>query len=157
LFTINSKAFSITFLILRIVLGGLFLEAGLRKVLSAHFSASSMLSNATGPFAGFFTTMTSNSDALSIINILVIVGEISIGILLITGLAVRLASSLGILMMVLYYLPVIPPANGWISQNIIYIAVLVLFMISGIGYYFGVDSFLFSLEGKRHWSRYLLG
>jgi thiosulfate dehydrogenase [quinone] large subunit len=157
LFSINSKAFSITFLVLRIALGGLFLEAGMRKLLSGQFSASSMLSHATGPFAVPFINIASNSDALSVINGLVIIGEISIGIMLITGLLVRLASGLGILMMLLYYLPVLPPANGWIAQNIIYIVVLIVFMVSGIGYFIGLDRFLFGFQEKRHWLRYFLG
>jgi thiosulfate dehydrogenase [quinone] large subunit len=148
----KSKSFHIVFIVLRVLLGGLFLEAGLDKVING-FSAAEYLTNGTGPFAGWFTSMAS----LGFINALVISGEILIGITLISGAMIRLASSGGIVMMLLYYLPYLPPANGWISQQIIYILIFITLIFSGSGYFFGIDRYAIGIEKRWPILRFLLG
>ena len=148
----KSRSFRIAFVVLRVVLGGAFLEAGLDKIING-FSASGYLAHGSGPFAGWFASMAS----LGFINGLVISGEILIGIALILGAALRLASVGGIVMMVLYYLPYLPPSNGWIDEHIMYIFIFVAIMLSGSGYFFGLDRLLANLEESRNPLRLLLG
>ena len=60
-------------------------------------------------------------------------------------------------MMLLYYLPYLPPSNGWISEQIIYLLVLIAFMFTGIGHYWGLDRLFIRFEKESHPLRLLLG
>ena len=71
---------------------------------------------------------------------LVVWGEILIGICLILGLLVRFAGFWGIIMMLLFYFAGFPPQNSFIvDEHIIYALVLILFMVSNSGYFWGLD------------------
>ncbi len=153
----GKRSFIITFFILRLVMGGLMFEAGLDKILSGSFTAASFLKNATGPFAGFYANIAGNATVLSVTNVLVPWGELLIGTAIILGLAVRFASFWGIVLMILYYTAALPPANGWIAQNIIYLLVFLAFMVSGIGYFLGLDAFASGLEERQNPWRILFG
>ena len=153
----GKKAYYLTLMILRVLLGGLFLEAGLDKLFSGSFSAAGFLSASKGPFAGFYSGLASNTGLLPLVNNLVIWGEILIGIALILGILVRFASFWGIVQMILYYTVSLPPSTGWINQNIVYIAVFLAFMFSGIGYFMGLDRSIETLEKRRHPLRFIAG
>jgi thiosulfate dehydrogenase (quinone) large subunit len=153
----GGRAFRVTLLILRVALGGLFLEAGLDKLLSGSFSAAGFLSASKGPFAGFYSGLASNSGLLPIVNNLVIWGEILIGAALILGILVRFSSFWGIVQMILYYSASLPPSSGWINQDIIYIAVFLALMFSGIGYFVGLDRFLETVEKRKQPLRFIAG
>jgi thiosulfate dehydrogenase [quinone] large subunit len=127
--------FYIVFFILRISLGGAFLEAGVTKLFSG-FSLASYLRHGTGPFASWFAGLVPAADVL---NNVVIWGETLIGVALILGILLRFASFWGAIMMLLYYLPYLPPSGGWISQQIIYLLVFVSLMFTRIGYFLGLD------------------
>jgi thiosulfate dehydrogenase [quinone] large subunit len=148
------RSFHIMVFILRIVLGGVMLEAGLDKAISGGFSMAGYVSHGSGPFAGWFTHLASASAALSP---LVITGEILIGLALIFGIFLRFSSFWGAVLMILYYLPYLPPENGWISQQVIYLLVFVTLMFSRSGYFLGIDRFFTSLEEKWPGLRILLG
>lgn len=149
----NTFSAKLALLSLRLILGGAFLEAGLDKLING-FSAVGYLQHGTGPFAGFFAGMASSAG---VINGLVIWGEILIGIAVISGGALRFASLAGVIMMVLYYLPYLPPSNGWIGEQIVYAFIFIALMFSGSGYFFGVDAFFVRFETERHPLRILLG
>jgi thiosulfate dehydrogenase [quinone] large subunit len=153
----GNRAFSITFFILRLLLGGLMFEAGLSKLLSGSFTAVGFLNGATGPFAGFYTAIAGSPTMLAITDVIVPWGELLIGIAIILGVVVRFASFWGIIMMLLYYTVSLPPANGWISKEIIYLVVFLNFLFAGAGYYLGLDRLAAGLEEKRHPLRILLG
>lgn len=142
------------FLVLRIVLGGVMLEAGLNKLLSGNFTISGYISHGSGPFASWFTNLASASNALSS---LVIWGELLVGVALILGVLLRFGSFWGAIMMVLYYLPYLPPQNGWISQQIIYMLVFITLIFSGSGYFLGIDRLAINMEKKRPRLRLILG
>jgi thiosulfate dehydrogenase [quinone] large subunit len=148
------RSFHIMFLVLRIVLGGVMLEAGLNKLLSGNFTISGYVSHGSGPFASWFTNLATASSALSSI---VIWGELLVGVALILGVLLRFGSFWGAIMMVLYYLPYLPPQNGWISQQIIYMLVFITIMFSGSGYFLGIDKLAITLEKKWSGLRLLLG
>lgn len=142
--------------ITRILFGGLFLWSGLNKVTSG-FTASGYLINATtGPFMEFFQSLAGSP----IVDSLVIYGEVLIGIALVTGLFVRFASAMTIIMMSLFYLSAFPPEHGLISEHIIYILVAKILAAFGAGRLWGIDGLLEKQPlVKEHFSifRYLLG
>lgn len=148
------RSFHIMMVILRVVLGGVMLEAGLDKLINGGFSISGYVSNGSGPFAGWFAHLASVSGSLSP---LVISGEILIGLSLILGVFLRFGALWGAMLMILYYLPYLPPENGWISQQIIYLLVFVTLMFSGNGYFFGIDRLVKNLEKKWPVLRLVLG
>lgn len=140
-------------LILRLILGGAMLEAGLEKLING-FSAEEYLEHGTGPLAGWFSGLTGGTE---VINGIVIWGEILIGMALILGLLLRLASLGGAVMMVLYYLPYLPPSSGWINNQMVYMFIFIALILSGIGYYFGLDRYFINLEEKKSPLRLLFG
>lgn len=145
-----------TIVLLRILLGVFFFWVGLMK-LRTGFSAEGYLVNATsGPFAEIFADLA----GMGWVNIMVVYGEIAIGLGLITGTLVRLASASGILMMILYYLSALPPEHGPIDQHVIYAGIFWLLIISGAGRMYGIDGWLEKQAlVVRSWKlfRYILG
>ena len=150
----TSQPLHVMVLILRIVLGGLMLEAGLNKLISGDFTISGYVSHGSGPFAGWFAHFASVSGVFSP---LVMWGEILIGMALIFGIFLRFGAFWGALLMVLYYLPYLPPQNGWISQQIIYLLVFIMLIFSGNGYFLGVDRLVKPLEERSPGLRFILG
>jgi thiosulfate dehydrogenase [quinone] large subunit len=153
----ETRVFDITFFILRIILGGVMFEAGLTKLLSQNFTAAGLLEHASGPFAGFYASIAGSPSMLPITNVLVPWGEFLIGTAIILGIVVRFASFWGIILMILYYTTSLPPENGWISQQIIYLLVFLNFIFAGAGYFLGLDQMMVRLEEQRHPLRILLG
>ncbi|MFZ1721310.1 MAG: DoxX family protein [Microgenomates group bacterium] len=100
----------------RIAFGFLFLNAGIEKLFS-DFSATTYLQNATsGPFSSYFQSLAGNN----LVDFLVIFGEIGIGLALIFGVLLTVASLCGVLMMILFYISSFPPTSGIININIMY-------------------------------------
>jgi thiosulfate dehydrogenase [quinone] large subunit len=147
------RSFHIAFTVLRIILGGSFLEAGIDKAVNG-FSAAGYLEHGTGPLAGWFASL-ANYD--NVLDPLVIVTEILIGLALITGTLVKPASAGGIIMMILYYLPYLPSSNGWINEQMVYIFILLAIILSGTGYFIGHDRFGVRLELDGSPLRWLFG
>jgi len=132
----KNKSSLVTFL-LRITFGWMFFYAGLEKfLLPTGFSAKGFLLNLHGPFAALYTPLAGNP----LVDGLVVWGEILIGICLILGLLVRFAGFWGIIMMLLFYFAQYPPKNAFIvDDHIIYALVLVYFMVSSAGLFWGMD------------------
>jgi thiosulfate dehydrogenase (quinone) large subunit len=84
-------------------------------------------------------------------------GEIAIGIALVMGIMIRFTSFWGVIMMLLYYLTSLPPATGWITQQVIFIMIFIMFMVTGVGYLVGIDSFARKFDTNKHLIRFLLG
>lgn len=147
----KSQKYSI--LALRIILGALFLYAGLDKLLN-DFSATGYLLYATsGPFKDIYENLT---DSVVVDN-LVIWGEILIGGSLLLGVFVRFASLMGAIMMGLFYLSVLPPEHGYITEHIIYIVAFYILGAFSAGKIFGVDKYLTKTQFvKNHKSLSLL-
>lgn len=146
----------ITLLLLRITLGALFLYSGLDKLLGDFTSSGYLLNVSTGIFSEFFSQLAGSA----LIDFLVVWGEILIGLSLILGVFLRFACSMGILMMSFYYISVLPPEHGFITQHIIYILVFTVLASYGAGRYLGIDKYLEKLDffSKRHkLFRFLLG
>lgn len=124
--------------LLRICMGILFLYSGMDKALSG-FSAAGYLMKATqGPLQPFFAAMAGNL----LVDGLVVFGEIGIGIGLLFGALTRFSAHCGVVMMLLFYLSVLPQPHGPISEHIIYAIVLLLIANSTVGRVIGVDGLL---------------
>lgn len=131
-----------TILALRIALGGLFFYDGLSKILTKTWTAApELLEAATLPhfFAWF-----ADPSRINIVNFLNEWGLLIIGVALLIGFRVRLASIFGMILMVLYYLLnlVFPIASGTgflIDRHIIYFFVFLLLFIADAGHFWGLD------------------
>lgn len=119
---------------LRIVLGSGFLFAGLEKLL--HFDGSTTAFDATAflrfatvgslpgspdkaivnPTHDFWVSLAGNPGLMSVINTLVVSGEILIGVALILGLATRFAGVMGGLMMAFLWIANFSFANGFVNE-----------------------------------------
>ncbi|MBI2436931.1 MAG: DoxX family protein [Candidatus Magasanikbacteria bacterium] len=143
-----SKWQKISVFLLRISLGWLFFYAGITKLINPNWSAQGFLNNAK-TFSSFYQWLTSDS-ILPIVNALNEWGLTLIGISLILGIAVRLSTYSGALLMILYYFPRLtfpyPDANSFIvDQHIIYICILLFLGAIRAGHIYGLENWCINL------------
>ena len=138
-----NKSTGTAILLLRIFLGWLMFYSGISQVTNVHWSAAEFLKSAiTCPqLYGWLAS----PSVLPTINFLNSWGLTLLGLSLIFGLLVRLSSSLGMVLMLLYYLPglsfpFIRPNGCLVDDHIIYLFVLYLFIVSSAGRIYGLDS-----------------
>lgn len=157
---ITARAHQLGAALLRIVAGIIMLWAGLEKTIGAPegWSAAGFLKFGTAgtlgwpfvtgtpaegtvfnPFQGFWAGLAANDGAVGLINLLVIVGELGIGIALILGLATRFASLMGALMMLLFFLASWNFAYGIVNQDLTYLVIFLAIGGMGAGKYYGLD------------------
>ncbi len=114
-----SKSQKIALLILRISLGWMYFYAGVTKLIVPNWSAAFYFKDAQ-TFAGLYKLFL-NPNILPIVNFLNEWGLTLLGIALILGIFVRLSSILGIMLMILYYLPILkipyPNAHSFIVDE----------------------------------------
>ncbi len=139
----NWKKLIITFF--RVTIGWHFLYEGLAKLWMGNWSATSYLANATGPFSGFYHWLGSSESLMNIVDPVNIAGLILIGAGLFLGLAIRVSSISGIILLMLYYFAY-PPFGGSIfgsaegnlfivNKNLIEaLALIVLLVVKEKGY-----------------------
>ena len=137
-------------LLLRLTMGWIFIWSGFDKLLN-DFSAAGFLTNATqGPFGGWFQDLGTNQTALDIINPLVIWGQILIGITLTFGIFTRGGLFWAAVMMLLFYLAQLPPANNpFMDEHLVYIIVFALLGALGAGRILGLDAWVERLPWVR--------
>lgn len=144
---------------LRIVVGVIFLWAGLEKIFGAEpFDAAGFLQFATGgslgwpfvsgevaegtifnPMQGFWAGMATNDGAMAFVNFLVPYGQIGIGISLILGLLTRFGAAMGTLMMLLFFIAAWEFEFGVVNQHLTYALVTAFLGYIGAGNYVGLD------------------
>ena len=140
-----TKFQKISMFVLRLGLGFLMFYAGISKVLTPDWSAVGYLGNAQ-TFTGFYEWFTQPS-ILPVIDFMNQWGLLLLGVSLILGAFVTLSSSLGILLMVLYYFPTMdfPYVNTHyflVDYHIVYILILVMFIAFKVGRIWGLDVLL---------------
>lgn len=131
--------------LLRISIGLLFFYAGISKVLNPAWSAAGYLTHAK-TFAGFYAWLASPA-LLPFINFLNEWGLTLLGAALLLGLFVRLAGTLGAVMMLFYYFPVlkfpyVPPNAFLADEHIIYIFALLVLVVFRAGDTWGMGAWL---------------
>lgn len=136
-------------LFLRLTLGWMFFYAGITKVLDPAWSAAGYIGSAK-TFTGFYNLLL-QPNILPLINFVNEWGLTLLGISLIIGACVRLSSILGVVLMLLYYLPALdfpyPNSNAFIvDEHIIYSAALIYLAVIHAGRSVGVDYHLAKLE-----------
>ena len=89
--------------IIRAAIGWHFLFEGLSKLLMDNWSSQSYLANASGFLSGFYHWLAAGEAMVKVVDIFNVYGLILIGLALFLGIFIRLASSAGILLLVLYY------------------------------------------------------
>jgi thiosulfate dehydrogenase [quinone] large subunit len=138
-----NKFQKVSLLLLRFGMGWIMLYAGLAKIMTPGWSAAPYLQNAQ-TFHNFFAWFT-KPGILPITNFVNEWGLALLGVSLILGLFVRWSSLLGILLMLLYYFPVltfpyIKPNSLIVDDHIAYALVLLLFAAMNAGKVWGLDS-----------------
>ncbi len=135
----------ISLFLVRISLGGLFLYAGVSKLMKPGWTAASYIGNAQH-LVSFYHWILSPS-ILPFINFINEWGLTLLGVSLILGVFVRLSSVLGALLMALYYLPLPfphPSATAYIiDEHVIYFFILVFFVAVCAGRIYGLDGATF--------------
>lgn len=135
--------------LLRISMGWIFLWAFVDKLFGLGFATAAekswlagssptygFLKNATsGPFKSFFESLAGNP----IVDGLFMLGLLAAGVSLILGIASKLATLSGSVMLLLMWLATLPPKNNpFIDNHIIYIFVLQLLLQLHSGEVFGL-------------------
>jgi thiosulfate dehydrogenase (quinone) large subunit len=160
--------------LLRIVVGVIFLWAGLEKLIGGggEWSAAGFLKFGTGGTLGWpfvtgevaegtifnpthdvWVSMAGNGIAMTIINFLVPFGQIGIGVSLILGLLTRFGAAMGTLMMLLFFFAAWEFEFGIVNEHLTYAVVTAFLAFVGAGNYLGLDRTVgprFS-EGLRRW------
>ena len=146
----------------RIVIGIIFLWAGLEKLLgsgSEGFSAAGFLQFGTNgtlgwpfvtgevaegtvfnPTHGFWASVGTNASMMTIVNFLVVTGQIGIGIGLILGFFTRFSAAMGTLMMIFFFFAAWEFEFGIVNQHLTYAVVTFGLAVVGAGNYFGLDA-----------------
>ena len=125
----NFQKFS--YFLLRVGMGILFFWAGYTKLIDPTWSAVGYISGSK-TFIGFYNWLL-QPNVLPVINFLNEWGLTLIGVALVIGVFVRLASFFGIVLMALYYIPIFPPAHGLVDTHIIYSAAFLVLIAFGAG------------------------
>jgi len=156
---IVERSHQIGIAILRIGVGVIFLWAGLEKVSASEpFTAAGFLQFGTNgslgwpfvtgtvaegtvfnPTHAFWAGLAANESAMSVINLLVPLGQIGIGVGLILGLLTRFSAAMGTLMMVFFFLAAWDFEFGIVNQHLTYALVTAFLGLIGAGNYFGLD------------------
>ena len=144
----------------RIVIGVIFLWAGLEKVIggAGEWRAKGFLAFGTSgtlgwpfvtevaegtvfnPTHDFWVGLSANAGAMSVINLLVPFGQVAIGTSLILGIATRFASAMGALMMLFFFFAAWDFAYGIVNQHLTYAVVTLGLGVIGAGNYYGLDA-----------------
>src|SRR4051812_16312646 len=134
---------------IRIGLGWIFLWAFLDKLFGLGHETKSaqawinggsrtkgfLKMGAQGPFADFYHSIAGATWA----NWLFMIGLAGIGTALLLGIAMRITAAAGVLLLVLMWTVVLPPANNpFMDDHLIYALVLVLLALMGAGRFLGL-------------------
>lgn len=94
------------------------------------------LGNATrGPFSGFFQGLAGNP----VVDWMFMIGLLLIGLALLVGAGMKIASYAGVLMLFLMWLAVLPPEhNPFLDDHLIYGLILIGFTFVKAGHWFGI-------------------
>lgn len=130
-------------LFLRLALGWMYLYAGVSKITDSAWSAEGYLKGAK-TFSSLYLWLAS-PGVLPVVNLLNEWGLALLGASLILGLFVRQSALLGILLMTLYYLPILRfPYVGshffLVDEHIVFIGALCVLIAGRAGRIWGMDA-----------------
>lgn len=141
----NSEKYTLG--LLRIVMGWFFFYAGITKVIDPSWTAEGYIRGAKN-FTWFFQWLL-NPEILPVVNFMNEWGLTLLGISLILGLGVRLASILGAVLMMMYYVALpfpYPNTHAFVvDEHIIYTAALLYFAAFRAGRVWGLENWCSNL------------
>jgi len=138
-------------LVFRLLMGWVFLYAGLTQALSSTFSTSEFLEH-TKTFHTLYAPLTSPSIA-PVLTFLVSYGHLLIGLSLVSGLLVRVSGPFGVLLMLTYWtahmdFPYIEShVNFIVDYHIVYAMLIGYLVAANAGYAFGLDGWIARWRG----------
>ena len=149
----------LSLVILRVVVGWHFMYEGIAKFLQPNWTSGMYLEDSSGWFSGFFHHIAANPELLKVVDLMNQYGLLLIGLALISGAFVKIASWGGIALLSLYTLShpavigsqYLMPMEGsylWIDKNIIEIATLLVICLLPSSQTIGVDRFLKKFLGR---------
>lgn len=148
--------------LLRLALGWLMFYAGITKVIDPAWSAAGYLKGAN-TFPGFYQWILA-PGILPVVDFINEWGLVLLGLSLILGVGVRLSSTLGAALMLLYYFPALKfpypnPHSYIVDEHIIYALVLLFFAVVRAGRVWGLENWCSNLPicSRFPWLRNLLG
>jgi thiosulfate dehydrogenase [quinone] large subunit len=142
-----------TLVTLRVLIGWHFLNEGIAKITSPHWSSSSYLADSKWLLGDFFIAIGSDTTAVTIIDYANMWGLTLIGLGLMLGLFVRTASIAGITLLALYWIAA-PPLAGYaytmpsegsyliVNKVLIELAALLVVLAIPTSRTFGFDRFV---------------
>jgi thiosulfate dehydrogenase [quinone] large subunit len=162
---------------LRILLGAGFLYAGLEKVFDfagsgEPFTSAGFLQFGTNgslpgsdpnaivnPTHDLWVSLAGSPGLVSVINSLVVIGEVAIGVALILGIATRFAGVMGALLMGFITVAAWSFAFGPVNETMLYAAVALYLAYAQAGLAYGLDAIIEKTEIVTHRPalHYLLG
>lgn len=145
---------------LRVVIGWHLLYEGIVKLANPNWSSAGFLLDSQGIFSGFFHSLASNPNVLSVVDTLNIAGLTLIGLGLILGSFTRLATIGGIVLLAFYYLSHPPfvglqytmPMEGnylVVSKNLIELMALCVLLVFPTGTILGLDRINYLIRNKK--------
>lgn len=143
----------------RLIVGYWFLHAGLTKLMFG-FDASGYLKYASvGAITEPILQPFASGLGLAIVNVMIPWGEFLIGLGLVLGAFVRLASFFGAMLMFFFYFTNHGWAHGMVSSELLGMLFFVTIAVFGAGRIWGVDEYIEQLDrvATSRWARYLLG
>ena len=145
----------------RILTGWWVLNSGLGKLLNWPFNAAGWLNSPAvqGTTLEPLMVFVGNTPILvELSNVMVPVGEFLIGIGLIFGGFVRLASFFGTLLMALFYFANVDLTGSAVSSELMGMLLFMTLAVFGAGRVLGIDQWLESMDwAQSRWARLLLG
>lgn len=165
-FAYSEKAFAYALLLLRLVMGWTFFQAGITKILDPEWTAAGFLTHLPegNPLTGFFAAMAGSP----IIDALNMWGLTLVGLSLLLGAFVRWSAFWGAVIMIFYWLASLegglaqglPLAHGWVvDDHIVYAVLLYGLGAFGAGRILGLDAVIEKIELVKRNPRlaYILG
>ncbi|ADQ68486.1 doxx protein [Halogeometricum borinquense DSM 11551] len=147
----------------RLITGYWFLHAGWNKfafVSGESFDAAGYLLNGTtaSPLHGFFAWAAATPWLMEFTNFMIPTGEFLIGLGLIVGGLVRLASFFGAVLMVFFYLGNADWAHGLVNGDLMGLVLFVTVATFGAGRILGLDAYLEKFDfAKTKAAKFILG
>ena len=145
-----TKAQTIVLVLLRLVIGYHFLEAGFDKLFNPNWTSAAFLLQSNWVFSDFFHFLADNQTVLAIVDFMNIWGQILIGLSLIIGLFSTWAAYFGALLILFYYIAIPPFIEGYtfIDKNLFELFAFIVIALFPTSRIIGVDLLVYKWFNK---------
>ena len=143
-----TKTQTIVLVLLRLVIGYHFLEAGFDKLFNPNWTSAAFLLQSNWIFADLFQLMADNQVVLVIVDFLNIWGQILIGLSLIIGLFSTWAAFFGAVLIFFYYIAIPPFVDGYtfIDKNLFELFAFLIIAFFPTSRIIGIDLLVYKLR-----------